>query len=173
MPIVTHCPKCRATFNLPDGLAGKNAKCSRCQQVFLVPAAPPCPTTFRRSNWRPARRPHARARPPPVAPRRLRRSPARSSGIGWIIALAVGVPLLLFVGLIILIAAVGAYYYFAALPPAAPAVSVVTPNPVPVPPPPNDPAPNPVGPVVPPVQPVAPTPPREPPPALKPPAPLT
>ena len=185
MPIVTHCPKCRATFNLPDGLAGKNAKCSRCQQVFLVPAAaaavPDDVPTVELADG-PADAPtvelaagSAPARPRPAPVRRapdVRRPPARSSGTGWIIALAVGIPLLLFVGLIILIAAVGAYFYLSVPTPAAPPVSVVMPNPVP--PAPNDPAPNPGGPVFPPVQPIQPVvpPPREPPPPLKPPKPV-
>ena len=186
MPLLTHCPKCRATFNLPDNLRGKSAQCSRCKQVFRVPAAPAAvpedvptvelqrPPTCQRSNWRP---PGAGASASGPRPPRPGRAPAARalSGTGWIIALAVGVPLLLFVGLIILIAAVGAYYYYGVAPtPAVPPVSVVTPNPVPVPQAPNDPVPNPGGPVFPPVQPIQPAipPPRDPPHPLKPPAPV-
>jgi hypothetical protein len=32
------CPGCRATFKLPDELAGKTARCSKCDQRFTVPA---------------------------------------------------------------------------------------------------------------------------------------
>jgi len=176
VPLLTRCPKCQATFNLPDNLRGKNAQCSRCKQVFLVPAVPAAvpedvPTVELAAAPTPARpRPAPARRAPDV-----RRPPARSSGTGWIIALAVGVPLLLLfliVGVIILFAAVGAFFYVGAPTPAGPPVSVAMPNPVPAPPVPNDPAPNPGGPDFPPVQPVVPPPPREPPPPLKPPAPV-
>ena len=33
------CPGCQATFKLPDELAGKPARCSKCDQRFTVPAA--------------------------------------------------------------------------------------------------------------------------------------
>jgi hypothetical protein len=102
MPIVTQCPKCQATFNLPDALAGKNAKCARCQNVFRVPDAVGADAPMAEAvdgpggggMW-------AEPVGPPSDPRPRRdrypsEPPTRSgSGAGWIIALAVGVPLLI------------------------------------------------------------------------------
>ena len=199
MPIVTHCPNCRGTFNLPDSLEGKNAKCSRCQQVFQVPARPApveadVPTAELMDE--PAEVPTAELldAPPPARPRpapawrdpELRRKPPKSSGVGWIIALAVGIPLLLIflvVGGIVVFALIGVFMYAKAPAPTGGVGPVVTvqPNPVPDNPAagpnfPNNPPPGPAfppAPDVPPAQPVVrPPPPRDPPPALKPPAPV-
>jgi hypothetical protein len=35
------CPGCQATFKLPDELAGKSARCSKCSERFTVPAGAP------------------------------------------------------------------------------------------------------------------------------------
>ena len=101
MPLLTHCPKCRATFNLPDNLRGKNAQCSRCKQVFLVPAAPAAvpedvptvelaeaadvPTVELAAAPAPARpRPAPARRAPDVAPTaRAPRGPDGSSPWPW------------------------------------------------------------------------------------------
>jgi hypothetical protein len=41
MPLRVNCPGCGVAYSLPDGLAGKNVRCQRCQCVFLAPTAPP------------------------------------------------------------------------------------------------------------------------------------
>ena len=40
MSIAAKCPKCQATFNLPDDLAGKKVKCQKCAAIFTVSAKP-------------------------------------------------------------------------------------------------------------------------------------
>ena len=35
------CPGCQATFKLPDEMAGKSARCSKCNQRFTVPGSKP------------------------------------------------------------------------------------------------------------------------------------
>lgn len=40
MSLSTMCPRCSATFPLPEGLAGKPARCSRCQHEFTALATP-------------------------------------------------------------------------------------------------------------------------------------
>lgn len=37
------CPGCQATFKLPDEIAGKTARCSKCNQRFTVPGGKPKP----------------------------------------------------------------------------------------------------------------------------------
>ena len=39
MPIGADCPECGHAFNLPDKLAGKKVRCTKCEAVFRVPAA--------------------------------------------------------------------------------------------------------------------------------------
>src|SRR5438128_1419199 len=39
--IAFSCPGCQATFKLPDEMAGKSARCSKCNQRFTVPAGKP------------------------------------------------------------------------------------------------------------------------------------
>lgn len=41
MTISAHCPSCGKSAAMPDGAAGKQAKCHHCQTVFTIP----CPTT--------------------------------------------------------------------------------------------------------------------------------
>ncbi len=41
--ITFSCPGCQATFKLPDEMAGKSAKCSKCGHRFSVPANKPQP----------------------------------------------------------------------------------------------------------------------------------
>ncbi|MBA2226165.1 MAG: MJ0042-type zinc finger domain-containing protein [Thermogemmata sp.] len=36
--IVTRCPHCQTALRVPENVAGKRIKCSKCQQVFAVPA---------------------------------------------------------------------------------------------------------------------------------------
>jgi len=36
--IVTQCPHCQTALRVPENMAGKRIKCSKCQQVFAVPA---------------------------------------------------------------------------------------------------------------------------------------
>jgi predicted Zn finger-like uncharacterized protein len=39
MPIATTCPHCGKSYNLSDSLAGKQARCKDCKNVFLIPGA--------------------------------------------------------------------------------------------------------------------------------------
>jgi predicted Zn finger-like uncharacterized protein len=41
MPIQITCPQCSAQFSLPDGLLGRDVKCTRCQRVFRAEAPGP------------------------------------------------------------------------------------------------------------------------------------
>lgn len=38
MPITTSCPKCKARFRLAEETAGKQVRCQKCNDVFVVPA---------------------------------------------------------------------------------------------------------------------------------------
>jgi predicted Zn finger-like uncharacterized protein len=40
MAITTLCPGCRALFRLPDDLAGKQVKCQKCGERFVIPGVP-------------------------------------------------------------------------------------------------------------------------------------
>src|ERR1700730_13772908 len=37
MPISTYCVSCRSLIRLPDELAGKQVRCQKCNQLFIVP----------------------------------------------------------------------------------------------------------------------------------------
>ncbi|MFO0863335.1 MAG: hypothetical protein U0744_01510 [Gemmataceae bacterium] len=37
MPFQAACPACNAKINVPDNMAGKKAKCPKCQNVFVLP----------------------------------------------------------------------------------------------------------------------------------------
>ncbi|MGL4549928.1 MAG: hypothetical protein ACRC33_01970 [Gemmataceae bacterium] len=72
MPITFNCSHCQSKMTVPDNLAGKNGKCSKCKQPITVPgaaanghaAAPPIP-----APPKPAPPPPKPASPPrPVAP---------------------------------------------------------------------------------------------------------
>ncbi len=218
MPIVTHCPKCRGTFRFPESMAGKSAKCSRCQQVFVVPAAAAPPAArpaddipmatladeppdrervgFSARLLGPRPQPAAAPVPPPrrpaySAPPQARPRPSKSGG-SWVVALAVGIPML-----VLLLAALGLggvsawLYYHPSAPSTQPAAVAVAgggmpaeaprdqAQPAPANPPPANANPNPAPPNGNPQPPnVAPAPPEMPPPpprvlppALKPPAP--
>ncbi|HZT83753.1 MAG TPA: hypothetical protein VFA26_26215 [Gemmataceae bacterium] len=41
MPITTACPNCQATVKAPDDMAGKKARCPKCQGVFVMPGSAP------------------------------------------------------------------------------------------------------------------------------------
>src|SRR4051794_13377886 len=43
MPQVINCPHCKTPMSLPDGSAGKQFRCVKCQQPFTAPAAAPAP----------------------------------------------------------------------------------------------------------------------------------
>ena len=82
MPVRVNCPGCQAPYLLPDEQRGKHLRCSKCQQVFSVPAAAaaksagngagrrtPPPPTEERTQTRPVHREPpaaAAARPAPV-----------------------------------------------------------------------------------------------------------
>jgi len=41
--MITPCPKCSKSLEVPDGLEGKQASCPYCQHVFIIAAAPRAP----------------------------------------------------------------------------------------------------------------------------------
>lgn len=65
MAISTFCLGCRSLLRLPDDLAGKQVRCQKCNQLFMVPgvlaSGPPRPAT-------PSAKPPPRPEPMPVAP---------------------------------------------------------------------------------------------------------
>jgi predicted Zn finger-like uncharacterized protein len=73
MPVRVSCPGCQAPYVLPDEQRGKQLRCSKCQQVFSVPAAagaarPPAGNGAGRRTPPPRPAEGLQARPGPPAP---------------------------------------------------------------------------------------------------------
>jgi predicted Zn finger-like uncharacterized protein len=76
MPVRVSCPGCQAPYVLPDEQRGKQLRCSKCQQVFSVPAAgrrtppPPAEERLQPRPGQPAPALTARPAPAPAQPKR-------------------------------------------------------------------------------------------------------
>src|SRR5262249_30021393 len=72
MPILVQCAHCQNKCNAPDSLAGRQAKCPRCGQVFAVPAL----AATAQAPQAPSPRPAAQAPAAAVATRAAKAPPA-------------------------------------------------------------------------------------------------
>ncbi|WP_254507961.1 hypothetical protein [Anatilimnocola floriformis] len=66
MPISVVCGACKAKLNIPDNLAGKRAKCPKCQTPFQIPAAD-APAVVTPATLSPSPAPTVPVKQPPAA----------------------------------------------------------------------------------------------------------
>src|SRR5947208_11501656 len=105
MPIQVNCPQCGAHFSLPDGLLGREVRCTRCQRVFRAEAPNPAaealpevvpvvePATAEPPPQAIQQEPVPRRRTSPVPPpaKKVRRSATEPEGSNQVLIIAAGV----------------------------------------------------------------------------------